>query len=160
MASKTKSQLRNKGKSLLSSDSIKIRLFLSFNVVLYCNRTSKDTANQLMEMYPSWDVNTCLGIQVILSILWTAKVHYHATRACQWSSSWAWWIQSTPSHPISLRFILILSSHLCLGLPSGLIPSDISTKILCILLSHVCLVYLILLNVIILITFLISPVTS
>jgi hypothetical protein len=37
-----------------------------------------------------------------------------------WSQSWARWIQSTHSHPISLRFILILSSNLCLRHPSSL----------------------------------------
>jgi hypothetical protein len=39
-------------------------------------------------------------------------------------------IQSTPSHPISLIFIQILSSHLCLDLPNGLFPSRSLTKIL------------------------------
>jgi hypothetical protein len=41
------------------------------------------------------------------------------TRACYSSPSWARCSQSTHFHPISLRYILI-SSHLCLGLPSGL----------------------------------------
>jgi hypothetical protein len=45
------------------------------------------------------------------------------TRALHWSLSWAISIQSTPSLPISLRSILILSTHLRLGLPSGLFPS-------------------------------------
>jgi len=48
------------------------------------------------------------------------------TRVHHWSLSWARWIQSTPSHPLSLRFI----SHLCLGLPSGPFPSGFLTKIL------------------------------
>jgi hypothetical protein len=38
--------------------------------------------------------------------------------------------QSTPSHPISLRSILILTTHLWLGLPSGLFPSGFPTDIL------------------------------
>ena len=33
-----------------------------------------------------------------------------------------------PPHPTSWRSILILSSHLCLGLPRGLFPSSFSTK--------------------------------
>ena len=37
-------------------------------------------------------------------------------------------IQSMLSHPTSWRSILLLSSHLCLGLPSGLFPSDLLTK--------------------------------
>jgi len=44
--------------------------------------------------------------------------------------SWARWIHSMPSNPISLRSILILSSHLCLGLPRGLFPSGFLTEIL------------------------------
>jgi hypothetical protein len=39
-------------------------------------------------------------------------------------------IQSTPSQPIFLRSILILPTHLRLGLPSALFPSGFSTKIL------------------------------
>jgi hypothetical protein len=44
-------------------------------------------------------------------------------KAWQWTLSWATWIQSTPSYPISVRSILILSSYLCLYLPSGLFLS-------------------------------------
>jgi hypothetical protein len=51
------------------------------------------------------------------------------TRALHWSLSWARSIQSIPSHPISLRSIVILSSYLR-RLHSGLFPSGFPTKIL------------------------------
>jgi len=43
---------------------------------------------------------------------------------------WARCIQSTPSHPVSPRSILILSFHISLGLPSGLFPSGFPTKVM------------------------------
>ena len=46
------------------------------------------------------------------------------------SLSWTNSIQSIPSHPTSWRSIFILSSHLCLGIPSGRFPSGFSTKTL------------------------------
>ena len=46
------------------------------------------------------------------------------------SLSWDRPIQSTYQHPTSWRSILILSSHLRLGLPSGLFPSGFPTKTL------------------------------
>ena len=44
------------------------------------------------------------------------------------SLSWANPIQSIYPHPTSRRSILILSTHLHLGLPSGLFPSGFPTK--------------------------------
>ena len=44
--------------------------------------------------------------------------------------SWASPIQSTYPYPTSWRSILILSTHLHLGLPSGLFPSGFPTKTL------------------------------
>ena len=46
------------------------------------------------------------------------------------SLSWANPIQSTYPHPTSWRSILILSTHLRLGLPSGLFPFGFPTKTL------------------------------
>ena len=46
------------------------------------------------------------------------------------SLSWASPIQSIYPHPTSWRSILVLSTHLCLGLPSGLFPSGFPTKTL------------------------------
>jgi hypothetical protein len=69
------------------------------------------------------------------------------TRAIQRSLSWARSIQSIPPYPVSLRSILILSTHIRLGLPSGLFTSGSPTNIIYALLfsSHLlatCPVYL------------------
>ena len=55
------------------------------------------------------------------------------------SLSWASSIQSIPLHSTSWRFILLIFSHLHLGLPGGLFPSGVPTEP-CIRLSspHMC----------------------
>ena len=53
------------------------------------------------------------------------------------SLSWASPIQSIYQHPTSWRSILNLSTHLCLGLPSGIFPSGFPNKTLFnLLLTH------------------------
>ena len=52
------------------------------------------------------------------------------TSARHLSLSWASSIQSITSNPISWRSIVLLSSHLRLGIPSCLFPSGFPTKIL------------------------------
>ena len=54
------------------------------------------------------------------------KVHYRIHKCISWASS----IQSILPHPTSWRSILILTSHLRLGLPNGLLPSDLLTETL------------------------------
>jgi len=50
------------------------------------------------------------------------------TRPLHWSVFRIRFIHFTPSHPVSLRLILMLFSHLRLDLPSGLFPSGFLTK--------------------------------
>ena len=58
----------------------------------------------------------------------TRRVITALTSVCHPSLSWASPIQSTYQHPTSWRSILILSTHLCLCLSSGLFPSGFPTK--------------------------------
>ena len=81
-----------------------------------------------MEQSPSWEANRFSTSQEIPCILWNPKVHYCIHKCPPPVLTWDSLIQSTPPLPTSWRSILILSSHLHLGLPSGLFPSDFPTK--------------------------------
>jgi hypothetical protein len=85
--------------------------------------------HSLMEPSPSWEAANCAAAQELPSILWNRRLITVFTRALHWSPSRARPIQSIPSHPISLRSILILSTHPRLGPPSGLFPSGFPTNI-------------------------------
>jgi len=61
--------------------------------------------------------------------------------------SWARWIQTAPSHPVFVGFILMLLTCLCQGLWTALFPSGCSTEMMCAFPCCIC-------------TFLQSPVTS
>jgi len=73
-----------------------------------------------------WEANRFSDSQEIPRILWNPKVHY---RIHMCPSPVPILSQIDP-HLTSLRSILILSSHLRLGLPSGLFPSGFPTKTL------------------------------
>ena len=69
--------------------------------------------------------------QEIPHIFGTRRFLTELTSARHLSLSWVNSIQSPQPPPTSWRFILILSSHLRLGLPSGLFPSGFPTRTLC-----------------------------
>ena len=69
--------------------------------------------------------------QEIPRIFGTRKFLTVPTSARHLSLSWANSIQSPQLPPASWRSILILSSHLRLGLPNGLFPSGLPTRTLC-----------------------------
>ena len=69
--------------------------------------------------------------QEIHRIFGTRKYITVLTSARHLSLSWANSIQSPQRPPTSWRSILILSSHLCLGLPNGIFPSGFPTTTLC-----------------------------
>jgi len=71
------------------------------------------------EQGPSWKTNSHSAIKEIIHHLQNPKVHYCVCKSPPLFSVYIRWLQSTPSHPISLRSILILPYHLCLDLPSG-----------------------------------------
>ena len=78
----------------------------------------------------SWEANQFSASQEIPRILWNAKVHY---RIHKFPPPVPILIQLDPVHaPTSTywRSNLILSSHLHLGLQSGLFPSGFLTKTL------------------------------
>jgi hypothetical protein len=80
-----------------------------------------------MEISPSWEVASCAVTQEFPKILWNPKVHYRVHKRPPLVPILS---QINPIHPISLWSILILSTHLRLGHPSGVFPSRFPTNIL------------------------------
>ena len=73
------------------------------------------------------------GLQLVkkfLAFYGTRRFITALTSVRHLSLSWASPIQSTYPHPTSWRSIPLLSTHLRLGLPSGLFPSGFPTKTL------------------------------
>ena len=83
-----------------------------------------------MVQNPSWEANWFAASQEIPRISRNPKVHYRTHKPPPPVLSWASPIQSIYPHPTSWRSILILSTHLRLGLPSGLFTSGFPSKTL------------------------------
>jgi hypothetical protein len=85
--------------------------------------------HSLMELSHSWEHANCAATQELPSILWIPNVHYRVHKSPLLVHILT---QINPIHtfPSYLRSILILSTYLRLGLPSGLFPSGFPTNIL------------------------------
>jgi len=79
---------------------------------------------------PSWAANRLAASQEIPHISCNLRFITALTSVHHLSLSWASPIQSIYPHPTSWRSILILSTHLRLGLPSGVLPSSFPSKTL------------------------------
>ena len=93
-----------------------LAILFHFLCVLHVSDIEKLTGLQLVKKFPAYH-----GTRRFITAL--TSVH-------QLSLSWASPIQSIYPHHTSWRSILILSTHLHLGLPSGLLPSGFPTKTL------------------------------
>ena len=94
-----------------------IHYLLTYLLTPWCRGIPEQlTGLQLVKKFPAFH-----GTQRFITAL-TSVRHL--------SLSWASPIQSIYPHPTSWRSILILSTHLRLGLPSGIFPSGFPTKTL------------------------------
>jgi hypothetical protein len=85
-----------------------IRISSEILFMLLCNSIT----HSLIELNHSWEGVTCAATQgIIPGFYGTRRFITMFTRALHLSLSWARSTQSIPSHPISLRCILILSTH-------------------------------------------------
>ena len=83
-----------------------------------------------MVQSPSWEANWFAASQEISVFHGTGRFITALTSVRHLSLSWASPIQSIYPHTTSWRAILLLSTHLRLGLPSGRLPSSFPIKTL------------------------------
>jgi hypothetical protein len=96
-------------------------------------RVYKSTPHTSSWLTNSMELSTFYGIR---------KFNTEFTRALHLSLSWGRPIQTTPLHPTCTRSILILFTHLRLGLSSGLSPSGFPTNNLyAFLFTHSCYIH-------------------
>ena len=83
-----------------------------------------------MVQSPSWEANCLQLVKKYPAFHGTRRFITALTSLRHPSLSWTSPIQSIYPHSTSWRSILILTTHLLLGLPSGLLPSGFPTKTL------------------------------
>ena len=83
-----------------------------------------------MQQSPSWEANRFAASQEIPRILWDPKVHYRIHKCPPLVHILSQLDPVHAPHPTSWRPILILSSHLRMGLSSCLLSSGFPTKTL------------------------------
>ena len=83
-----------------------------------------------MDQSSAWKADRSSATQEIPRIVWNPKVHYRIYQSPVPIPVLSQIDRVHASHPTSLRSILILSSHLRLRLPSGLLPSGFPSKTL------------------------------
>ena len=97
------------------STSVHISIILTYLPTPWCRVLLEQlTGLQLVKKFPAFH-----GSPRFITALTSVR---------QLSLTWASPIQSIHPHPTCWRSILILSTHLRLGLPSGLFPSGFATK--------------------------------
>jgi len=120
------------------------RLIMLAHLTLDVSESSNpNPLNWVQEQYTATKLTYSLHGAVLLEQLTGLQLvkklpAFHGTRrfitalttVCHLSLSWASPIQSVYPHPTSSRSVLILSTHLRLGLPSGLFPSGFPNKTL------------------------------
>ena len=86
---------------------------------------------QFMKQSPSWEANRFSASQEIIRILWNQNVHYRIHKCPPPVPNLSQLLSSPYPHiPFHEDSSIILSSHLRLGLPSGLFPSGSPVKTL------------------------------
>jgi hypothetical protein len=80
----------------------------------YCRLSSLNIKTISDSMESSfWEANNLLAGQETCHLLWNPTLITMFTRTCQCMLFYGIWIRSTPSHPLHLRPISVLSTHTC-----------------------------------------------